>query len=359
MVGFSDFNTEIKDDYRGALPTAPTRQIAYIKHDSRDGKLKLLVPNPDAEDDDNAQNMLEFPLERVSEDGSQTFGEVELATLLMRTYLKADDARSQITEGKFFSLVSYGKEDSGHKGLMTRKEAYDRFGARQYYRLIGILRSINGKKPQTSVPALTNIFGEGGAVPALFDMPYSKWDELRKIDAGATNSTIVTIRGGKDMPYSVNVGGKTLTMYRPTFATKRMTKKQQQGMATLGATFLEEASNWMQQIDANDELVVQLYQHNIRTAGCLDALADVSPAITDGPSLNQWLKANNNDWNLLAQLAHGNSTTSVDPFSNESDGSNSAPDWNNAFNDSGQNDYQQNDNTANGDPTVSEKELPF
>lgn len=355
MVGFSDFNTEIKDDYRGALPTAPTRQIAYIKHDSRDGKLKLLVPNPDAEDNDNAQNMLEFPLERVAKDGSQAFGEVELATLLMRTYLKADDARSQITEGKFFSVISYG-EDGGHKGLMTRKEAYDRFDARQYYRLIGILRSINGERPQTAVPALANMFGDGGAVPALFDMPYSKWDELRKIDAGATNSTIVTICGGKDTPYSVNARGKSLTMYRPIFATKRMTQKQQQGMAKLGAAFLEEASNWMQQIDNNDELIAQLYQHNIRNAGCLDALADVSPAITDGPSLNQWLKTNNDDWNQLAQLAYGNTTS--DPFSDNSE-LNSPSNLQKAFNDHEQTDHQFNNDMPDENTTINENDLPF
>lgn len=282
------FHSNLSSDQVKQSLARPTNKMLLIKHDSRDsaeGKLSVMRPNLSGDQWDRQQVV----------ENTFKIDKCQFAAITTLQHLSGKDEKTgtryytDCSENGYFNIRN---SDGNSLGIYTSKEAYDsNLPTRVAYRVFGLLRSINGKAPQTAIPELKEDFGDD-LIPVVFDMNFTKRKALQQVaeqsglesyDAG----NFVSIEGGihNDCINETNNG----INYLPKFECEALTEKANKTMSEKASEFLDLLNDFMSKIRSQDEMYRSLSVNGYdKRPGLVEKLNAME--ITDNESLDKFLE---------------------------------------------------------------------
>lgn len=274
MIGFEEFQNDVfTSGQNNAVPVRPSQNMAILKHDARDGSLKILLPN-----DANGDRRDDIHVK-----------EVEFVALPMMGKVAGENIGSNVTLSNLYDVYSYGKFGKSF-GIMTGSGLFNSTNqelnsarARVVRRLFGVLRSVNGSGPANNED-LADVFGDT-AIGCYIDLPYKKYEPLQSAVSAMPNATsgsisglLVKLSGSKKKEYSYQVTtnlGDTKTNYLPVWEVNELPAESKQKFAEYAQDFLKEFSKWRNDVKKNDAFLGMVAGRVSMDPGTVDKLRDL------------------------------------------------------------------------------------
>lgn len=245
------FYQEDVTDTGARLSVRPTQEMAIIKHDARTGMMSIIVPDKD-ENDSNARN------------SEITITKVDFVPLTVVKIEKGKGIGSNATIRDTFDLYKYSDNGQSESiGVVNHDGAYQKVGAKTNWRLVGVLRSVDGKPVKDLGNALSEKFGSN-LVPVYMDLTNAKNKELAKSDSRSATGKVLSVSGGKT---GVTIQHTTQQDYPlPKFEVTELDEASTKKFEKFIEPFTVDLSTWIEDIRANDEFLAL-----VQTMGFIDA----------------------------------------------------------------------------------------
>lgn len=290
-IGFDDFDDigVIQETDRIAMRPID-EAMAIIKHDARDGSLKVVLSNGNDEEPDEVNA-----------------SQIEFAPVLVYGFIKGSDDdknlySSALSLNRFYDVYCY-KENGGSEslGILKSDEAYHKSNGNTgfYSRIFGVLRSVDGKNP-LNISEIKEHFTDTKIVPCFIDMKTVKTTKLRGIvgrnwSKGIKHKFVTIIGGKKGLSYVNGHGNKS---YYPDFKVTEDNDALNK-MANISQEFLQACFDFNKQIVDHDEFIQELYLHQFTQPNVVNHLLDLG--ISNVDTLNDYFKTQHTDWRGLRQ----------------------------------------------------------
>lgn len=254
------FQSDLQTSTTRGLSVRPTQEMVVIKHDSRVGAVSLIIPDND-------------PNDRKSRGSVIDVNEVEFVPLTMVSMAKGENIQSNASFADAFDVYKYNdRGQSTSLGIFDRNGAYEAVGTSSSYRIVGVLRSVNGAGISTLDNALSEKFGSN-PVPAYLDLTYAKLKQLDSIDPNHGAGSIVKLTTGKNRDL-VQVTTRA-TYFLPLFEVTEMDKKTSDKFEAYITDFLVEVQTWIDAIRENDKKLVELKNHGLARPNVVNDLRKI------------------------------------------------------------------------------------
>lgn len=282
------FHSNLSSDQTKQSLARPTNKMLLIKHDSRDsaeGRLSVIRPNLSSDQWDRKQLT----------ENTFKIDKCQFAAIVTLQHLSGKDQENgtryytDCSENGYFNIRN---SDGNSLGIYTSKEAYDSsLPTRVAYRVFGLLRSINGKVPQTAIPELKEDF-EDNLIPVVFDMNFTKRKLLQQV---AEQSGLESYDGGNFISVEGGIHNDCINEtdnginYLPKFECEALTEKANKTMSEKASEFLDLLNDFMKKIRSQDEMYRSLSINGYgKRPGLVEKLSSME--ITDNESLNKFLQ---------------------------------------------------------------------
>ena len=349
-IDFSDFtDIGVGEETQRTLLRPIDSEMAILKHDARDGSLSILLSNGNNEKPDEIEEIKE----------------ISFAPVLVYGFIKgagdnSEDPRysSSLSSNLFYDVYKRDNNGTTSLGIIKSNDAYQKSNgvARFQWRIIGVMRSVDGKNPN-SISEIEKHFEDEQIIPCFIDLKTVKTTKLQEIVGRnwrkAIKNKIITIKGGKKgLNYKNAHGGKS---YYPAFEVSDEPEALKK-LATISEDYLQACMDFSKEVATHDEFIRELYMHQFIQPKGVESLRDLG--ISDVDSLNAYFEDNHTDWDGLRKAIGEQVKAKQDAIDNAVD----KVDQNMADQKQELKDALKNDafsNNQNNEIDVSDDELPF
>lgn len=279
----------VKED-SNVLSMRPVENMAILKHDARDGSIKVILSNDDDEPDEVSAKKLEFVPTLIF---TYVGGSINSKTEKIRF-------ASALTSNNYFDVYQYNEDSNESLGIMKSTVAYDKSNGAtsRLDRVFGVLRSVDGNNPM-SYPEIEEHFKGEPIVPCFIDLKYSKSKWLQNKVTGnwsrAIKKKFVTISGGKKGLSYTTTAGKS---YHPEFSITE-NEKSLAKMAEISQDYIKACLDFANEVVEHDKFIRELYVHGLTMPNAVDYLRDLD--VYDVESLKRYFQEQNSNWDALYQ----------------------------------------------------------
>lgn len=274
------FQSDLNTGAHKGLSVRPTQEMVVIKHDSRVGGVSLIVPDND-------------PNDRESRGSIVDVDKLEFVPLTVATMVKAEGTGSNASYSAVFDVYKYGDRNSKSLGIFDRNGAYENTGATSVYRVIGVLRSVDGKSIAKLGNELSEKFGSK-PVPAYLDLTYAKFNQMTTVAPDYDKGGVITLTKGKDNKLIQKT--PKAKYWLPIFSFQPLDEESANKFETYVKDFFEETKTWIEAVHANDAFLGALRDHGITAPNSVNKLRNMG--LDDYEKLVERVKSlGNNDEN--------------------------------------------------------------